>query len=105
MMQHGPCGPSPEEHGPEETPVYGGLVHHDGVLLVVTTVASYGHNCIVTCWKFPAHSFQVDIAASSYLRHTLLQHGNSVICEGMHNRRATGAVYNQTGGLPLQISL
>ena len=71
-MQHDPCRSSPEEHGPEETPVYGGLVHHDGVLLVVATVAGYGHNCIVACWKFPAHNSQVDIAASAYLGHTLV---------------------------------
>ena len=43
----------PEEHGPEEAPVYGGLVHHDRVFLVVSAVAGNGHNGVVPCWQFP----------------------------------------------------
>lgn len=44
----------PEKHGSEEASIYGGLVHHDRVLLVVATIACNGHNGIVPCWQLPA---------------------------------------------------
>ena len=59
---------SPEEHGPEEAPVYGGLIHHHRVLLVVATVAGYGHNCIVTSWKFPAFPHNQHVIIAAWLR-------------------------------------
>ena len=43
----------PEEHRPEEAPVYGRLIHHDRVFLVVPAVAGNGHNGVVPCWQFP----------------------------------------------------
>ncbi len=51
----------PEEHGPEEAPVYGGLVHHDRVFLVVSAVAGNGHDGIVPCWQFPVqhHTYSI----------------------------------------------
>ena len=44
---------SPEEHGAEETSVYGGLVHHHTVFLVVAGVAGDSHYGIVTGRKLP----------------------------------------------------
>ena len=73
-MQRGPQGSSPEEHGAEEAPVYGGLVHHDRVLLIVATVAGYGHNRIVTCWKFPAPPpHPSHLASNCHVSHNTLQ--------------------------------
>ena len=42
-----------EEHGAEEASVDGGLVHHEGVLLVVAAVAGNGHNCVLASWELP----------------------------------------------------
>ena len=43
----------PEEHGAEEAAVDGGLVHHEGVLLVVAAVAGDGHNCVLASRQLP----------------------------------------------------
>ena len=44
----------PEEHGTEEASVYGGLVHHEGVLLVVPAIAGNGHNRVLPSGQLPA---------------------------------------------------
>ena len=61
----------PEEHRPEEAPVYGGLIHHDRVFLVVSAVAGNGHNGIVPCWQFPVqhHAYSLLNGMPAYLPH------------------------------------
>ena len=43
----------PEEHGPEEAAVDGGLVHHQGILLVIAAVAGDGHNRVLPGRQLP----------------------------------------------------
>ena len=43
-----------EEHGAEEASVDGGLVHHQGVLLVVPAIAGNRHDCVLPSRQLPA---------------------------------------------------
>ena len=43
-----------KEHGAEKPAVNGGLIHHEGVLLVVPAVASDCHDCVLPSRQLPA---------------------------------------------------
>ena len=46
-----------EEDGPEEAAIDGGLVHHDGIFLVVAAIAGNGHDGVVPSRQLPVQQW------------------------------------------------